>query len=60
MLYKKVHRQFLREFKEGRKFKIDNEREIRKILREPYIEKVDMGVGLLIFIVTDCGDEEPY
>ena len=59
MLYKKVHRQFIRQFRRGRKFKIDDEEEIRKILKEPYIEKVNIGVGLLIFIVIDCGDVEP-
>lgn len=60
MLYKKVHRQFIRQFRRGRKFKIDDEEEIRKILKEPYIERVNIGVGLLIFIVTDCGGVEPY
>ena len=37
MLYKKVHRQYLREFREGRKFK-DNSN-IYEVTRKPYINE---------------------
>lgn len=35
VLYKKVHRQYLRQFKVGRKFKCDGE--VHEIIKEPYI-----------------------
>lgn len=34
MLYKKVHRQFLREFKKGRKFKVGDD--VFKVTGKPY------------------------
>ena len=37
MLYKKIHRQHLREFKRGRKFKINGN--VYKIIEEPNIKE---------------------
>lgn len=36
MLYKKVHRQYVREFRLCRRFKLDDE--IYKIIKEPFID----------------------
>ena len=36
MLYKKIHRQYLRQFKKGRTFKIDGE--VYKVYEEPFID----------------------
>ena len=36
MLYKKIHRQYLREFRKGRRFKLDGE--IYKIIKKPFID----------------------
>ena len=36
MLYKKVHRQFLREFKKGREFRVGDD--VYKVTREPCID----------------------
>lgn len=36
MLYKKIHRQYLREWRVGRKFKLDNGL-VYEITREPFI-----------------------
>lgn len=38
MLYKKIHRQFLREFREGRRFKCENFGDIYRIISKPYID----------------------
>lgn len=38
MLYKKVHRQFLRQFWKGRKFRIFGD-EVYEVTSKPYIEK---------------------
>lgn len=37
MLYKKVHRQYLRKFRVGRKFEYNNK--VHEIIKEPYIYK---------------------
>lgn len=39
MLYKKVHRQFLREFRIGRRFKYGSFKTIYKITNKPYIDQ---------------------
>ena len=36
MLYKKIHRQYVKEFWKGRRFKIDDE--VYKIIKEPFID----------------------
>lgn len=36
MLYKKIHRQYLREFRKGKRFKLDDE--VYKIIKEPFID----------------------
>ena len=38
MLYKKIHRQFLREFRVGRKFKYGNSRVVHEVTSKPRIE----------------------
>ena len=43
MLYKKVHRQFVREFWEGRRFKYNDSSFIYEVTKESYIEKDDDG-----------------
>ena len=42
MLYKKIHRQYLREFKKGRKFKFnDGSEEVYEIFDEPLVDEDD-------------------
>ena len=41
MLYKKVHRQFLRDFRVGRKYKLHGDEVVREITKKPYIGKQD-------------------
>ena len=47
MLYKKIHRQYLREWRKGRGFRFDNSGEECEIIRGPYIRDnyiwVDFG-----------------
>ena len=43
MLYKKIHRQYVKEFRKGRKFKIDGE--VYEVTREPYIEGEYITIG---------------
>ena len=38
MLYKKIHRQYLREWRLGRKFKLDNG-EVYEVTKEPFIDE---------------------
>ena len=38
MLYKKIHRQLVRECRRGRKFKYGNDVLVYKITKEPYID----------------------
>ena len=46
VLYKKVHRQYLREFKKGRKFKYDNK--VHEIIKEPYIDETYICIDRII------------
>lgn len=41
MLYKKIHRQYLREFRVGRKFMLRNEifEIIKEVIKKPYISR---------------------
>lgn len=47
MLYKKIHRQYLREWKVGRKYKTSSGK-VYKVSRKPYIEKQSNCIN------TDC------
>ena len=55
MLYKKIHRQYLREFKRGRKFKIRNincKGKVYEVTKEPIIGRVAIwidGMDLISF-----------
>ena len=43
MLYKKIHRQFLRQFKKGRKFKWDDREEACEVVRRgPWVGRVSI------------------
>ena len=63
MLYKKIHRQFLRQFREGRKFKIRDEltgnEDVCKITREPYFMLRRVWIngtdGSFLHILTELG-----
>ena len=46
MLYKKVHRQFVREFKVGREFKCKGH--VFKVSKEPYIHKDGNPISILL------------
>ena len=48
MLYKKTHRQLVRECRKGRKYKYGNDVLVYKITREPYIN----GHHILIDVIT--------
>ena len=50
MLYKKIHRQHLRQFWKGRKFKFKTGKEIYRVSRKPYIIDEDHT------IYVDYGD----
>lgn len=45
MLYKKIHRQYLREFRKGRKFLIYGYCDVCDVTREPYIEDNYITIG---------------
>ena len=47
MLYKKIHRQYLREFREGRKYRYENVE--RVVVKKPYID----GKYIQIIFVID-------
>ena len=55
MLYKKVHRQYLREFRIGRKYRIGKDEKI--VAKKPYIE----GKCIMVFYTIDgrrfCSDQ---
>ncbi len=45
MLYKKIHRQFFRQFKKGRKFKWDDREEVCEVVRRgPWVGRVSILV----------------
>ena len=46
MLYKKIHRQFVREFQVGRRYRFNDSNIVSEITREPYIG--------LCYISTNC------
>ena len=46
MLYKKVHRQHLREFRKGRKFKYDYH--VHEVTKEPYIYGGSIWISRII------------
>ena len=50
MLYKKIHRQHLRQFRKGRKFKFKPGNEVYRVSRKPYIIDEDHT------IYVDFGD----
>ena len=57
MLYKKIHRQYLREFRIGRKYRIANDE--RVVAKKPYIHK--NGKYIMVFSTIDgssfCSDQ---
>lgn len=55
MLYKKIHRQYLREWKVGRKFKFDDENKVREVTEKPYIRLFSIGTDFLILISFGSG-----
>lgn len=52
MLYKKIHRQYLRQFRVGRKYRFAGFKKICKITKEPFIHKYDKR---RIYIMIDRG-----
>lgn len=61
MLYKKTHRRYLREFRKGRKFKVNGN--IYRVAEEkPYIELGNIFIDgwCLIPIVGDCSGKVWY
>lgn len=53
MLYKKVHRQFLRQFKKGRKVRHRGSGKVLKITEGPYLTKYYIQVDLNKVILHD-------
>lgn len=58
MLYKKVHRQYLRQFRKGRKYKFNDSNIVGEIIRKPSIDKeygyIYIRVGGL-YLITMTG-----
>ena len=52
MLYKKIHRQYLRKWKVGRRFRHEKYGNVYRITREPYIDGR--------YITIDCIDKTHY
>ena len=48
MLYKKIHRQYIRKFRKGRKYMFPGDNVVREITKKPYIEKHGNCIN------TDC------
>lgn len=55
MLYKKIHRQFVREWKVRRKFKFDVEDKVREVTSKPHIRLFSIGTDFLILIPFHSG-----
>ena len=48
MLYKKFHRQYLRDFRIGKEFKFvfDDGEKVHRIIREPYINIIERSIAI--------------
>ena len=55
MLYKKTHRQYLRQWRLGRKFKLHGSYIIHKVIEKPYIRSFEFDIcsdGWILIVLT--------
>lgn len=50
MLYKKIHRQYVKEFRKGRKYKFFS---VWEVIKEPYIDEGYIKIGISRYGVED-------
>lgn len=53
MLYKKIHRQYVKEFRKGRKYKFFS---VWEVIKEPYIDEGYIKIGINRYGVEDNVD----